>query len=411
MKKILLLTVFSLVILAANAQSPGTEITATASSFVNIGDPIPGGYSTVAYLPGNVLDGNSATSWVTWSLSAWLQINLPSPRPVWGVQVDFETPWKNCKVQFFQNGVLVKEIPVADYSNGPTSLTIQSNYTGLVNQIKISTDSYSTSGSIPICISEVKLPSSNITGLTATSGSAANPVIYGAEKAIDGSASSYWQAPPSSWLQISLPSQPYRVSGIHVNFGPPCTDYQVQLFSVDGDVLETINNTNPSLYAQTLTILPSHTGAVSRIKITPTMVGNMDPLIFEVVLYGIALPLPVSYSFTYDERGNCISRPILGGGVKSATIKNKPAPEKPEDDSFIKLYPNPTNGLLTVEFSAFDDQVPGSLTVADLTGRVVYSSKALTKRYPIDLLNKPAGQYILIYQNGNVKKSWKIIKN
>ncbi|WP_423129756.1 discoidin domain-containing protein [Gaoshiqia sp. Z1-71] len=410
MKKILLLAILGLGILTAHAQLPGTVITATASTFVNIGDPVPGGNSTVAFPPANVLDGNSNTSWLTWSSSAWLQLNLSISNVVWGVQIDFQTPWKNCKVQFLKDGVLAKEVPVAEYSSGPISITVQSDYGGLVNQIKIFTDKYSSTYQIPISISEVKPIYSYITGLTATSGSAANPAISGAEKAIDGNSSTYWTAPPSSWLQVSLPSQPYRVSGIQLNFGPPCTNYQVQLFSVDGDVLETINNTNPSLCTPTLTILPSYTGAVSYIRISPTMINSMDPLVFEVVLYGIALPLPVSYSFTYDDRGNCLSRPILGGGVKSATIADKPAPEKQKDDSFIKLYPNPTKGLLTVEFSEFDDQVPGSLLVADLTGRVVYSGNTLTKRYTIDLSARPAGQYLLIYQNGNDKQSWKLIK-
>ena len=97
--------------------------------------------------------------------------------------------------------------------------------------------------------------------------------------------------------------------------------------------------------------------------------------------------------------------------VLKFTIKNNPTPEKPADDSFIKLYPNPTKDLLTVEFLAFEDEVPGSMFVADLTGRLVCSSNALTKMFTIDLSGKPAGQYILVYQNGNDKKSWKIIKN
>jgi len=118
-------------------------------------------------------------------------------------------------------------------------------------------------------------------------------------------------------------------------------------------------------------------------------------------------------TFTYDENGNRDSRIIL----KSATIpfdslQAKQA-EKPLDDKVglqkTRIYPNPTKGMLRIDFPALGDQQP-IIRVFDPSGKLIVQKTALSSGNEIDLSAHPSGFYIMTIQIGMEKKEWKIIK-
>lgn len=117
-------------------------------------------------------------------------------------------------------------------------------------------------------------------------------------------------------------------------------------------------------------------------------------------------------SYAYDSAGNCIERSILIGN-KSVTIDE-------QDDYFVeesiaetqmKIYPNPTKGMLRVDFGVVPENNTISIVIYDMQGRMVFSNRTDgDSSLPIDLTSRPNGIYIMKVRIGNKETSWKIIK-
>ncbi len=117
-------------------------------------------------------------------------------------------------------------------------------------------------------------------------------------------------------------------------------------------------------------------------------------------------------SFDYDGNGNCIERSILIGN-KSVTIDD-------QDDYFVeefiaetamKIYPNPTKGILRVDFGTVIDNKTVMIVVYDLQGKEVFNNRTNGESsLQIDLTYNPNGIYIMKVKIGIQETSWKIIK-
>lgn len=122
--------------------------------------------------------------------------------------------------------------------------------------------------------------------------------------------------------------------------------------------------------------------------------------------------------FSYDASGNRTSRTIvLGGGSKgTGDIKEeKKEPEKViKDETFLsgtlKIYPNPTHGLLEIEVPVTDDKYELQIIVTDINGRKIIDKRNEPTRTVVDLSSQPGGMYILILKQGGTYSKWKIIK-
>lgn len=121
-------------------------------------------------------------------------------------------------------------------------------------------------------------------------------------------------------------------------------------------------------------------------------------------------------SFKYDDNGNRNSRVIVLAN-KSATIPTdslqaKKA-EKPLEDQVglqkTRIYPNPTRGLLRIEFPALSDQET-TIRVYDPSGRQIVLKRAISSGNEVDLSSFPSGTYIMVIHTPQEKKEWKIIK-
>ena len=121
-----------------------------------------------------------------------------------------------------------------------------------------------------------------------------------------------------------------------------------------------------------------------------------------------------TFSFGYDASGNRLTRTIT---LKSALITKDSVELKkaliPQDDLIgqhkIRIYPNPTKGLLGVEVQNIGENT-ANLQIYSLGGSLLQQVRLVSEYADIDLSRHPAGIYLLKIIVGNKNAVWKIIK-
>lgn len=121
-------------------------------------------------------------------------------------------------------------------------------------------------------------------------------------------------------------------------------------------------------------------------------------------------------SFEYDDSGNRNLREVIS--LKSASVPNSLTNGNQEEEileSLIgvqetRIYPNPTKGLLRIDFPALTGQKT-AITVHDQSGKLVIQQSDSGRRATVDLSNYPSGFYIMRITIGQDQKEWKIIKD
>ena len=122
-----------------------------------------------------------------------------------------------------------------------------------------------------------------------------------------------------------------------------------------------------------------------------------------------------NYGFTYDASGNRLTRAVIL--LKSATVPGDSLQSKKEEKTLedqiglqkARIYPNPTKGLLQIDFPSLSDQET-AIRVYDPNGRLIVQKPAISSGNEIDLSAHPTGFYIMVIHIGQEKKEWKIIK-
>ena len=72
------------------------------------------------------------------------------------------------------------------------------------------------------------------------------------------------------------------------------------------------------------------------------------------------------------------------------------------------LYPNPTDGLLTLEFETQGQYV---VTISDMNGKILLCQTVNDTGARLDLSNYPAGVYLLTIDDGKRKSAIRVVKN
>ena len=81
------------------------------------------------------------------------------------------------------------------------------------------------------------------------------------------------------------------------------------------------------------------------------------------------------------------------------------------DDISIKLYPNPVEDILQISFENYKSKFK-MIEVISLTGQVIKSYKTCEQSFSIDMTGINKGLYFIrIYDDNNIKKIFKIIRN
>jgi hypothetical protein len=85
-----------------------------------------------------------------------------------------------------------------------------------------------------------------------------------------------------------------------------------------------------------------------------------------------------------------------------------------QEEAFIQVYPNPSTGLLTLDFTSFKE-TQGALRVIDIAGKIIFEQNISVNVgenvFPIDLTDFAEGIYLLEVRTPNMIKSIKIIRN
>jgi hypothetical protein len=109
---------------------------------------------------------------------------------------------------------------------------------------------------------------------------------------------------------------------------------------------------------------------------------------------------PLYYQIELVNPVNCDPTKIIDYGVSKSNIVNNFSSDIIEiANKFIKLYPNPTNGLVTLEVSS--EKIGKSYSILDFSGRIIREGKISSAQEHIDLQGVAHGVYYLSIENGS----------
>jgi hypothetical protein len=101
--------------------------------------------------------------------------------------------------------------------------------------------------------------------------------------------------------------------------------------------------------------------------------------------------------FTLNSADNTIKP--TGNGVTAAEIAETP---------LTRLYPNPTEGAVTLEFETATTR---HITVSDMAGKTLARQTANDQTVVVDMSSYPAGVYLITIDEGKDKRSVRVVKN
>ena len=118
-----------------------------------------------------------------------------------------------------------------------------------------------------------------------------------------------------------------------------------------------------------------------------------------------------SISYSYDANGNRVT--LLNNGMNRSNPTDE-TERKPSSESLgqhrITIYPNPTDGRISVEITGTGSLEESAITVYGIMGNMVYNDSEIDVENEIDLTTCPDGMYILVIKIGSDIGIWKIIK-
>lgn len=138
----------------------------------------------------------------------------------------------------------------------------------------------------------------------------------------------------------------------------------------------------------------------------------MNRIIIILVLLGLAWTVSGQnqIEFTYDEAGNRITRQIVVLAKSAIVTDEQLSYEARTGDRVIKLYPNPTKGMLNLNISEWDSEIKVAATIFDMSGRIILRNTINTPETSFNLSDQPAGSYLLRLLIDKNWMEWKIIK-
>lgn len=132
-------------------------------------------------------------------------------------------------------------------------------------------------------------------------------------------------------------------------------------------------------------------------------------------------------TYAYDAAGNRISRTIviqaqLRAAEEEVEKEETEIEEEVEEieeptiysevlsELLIKIYPNPTQGLLHIEIENLPPDVTARIALYQLTGKLITARENITSSTEIDITGQVPGVYILKIVAGENQTEWRIIK-
>lgn len=133
-------------------------------------------------------------------------------------------------------------------------------------------------------------------------------------------------------------------------------------------------------------------------------------LLFSFLSCSLGVSAQAKIGFSYDEAGNRVKREIIMSQSQSKAKKRSASFSDMVSDRQIKIFPNPTKGVLHVELLNNKEQVAGNIAVYSLSGAKITSCPIANNRADVDISFSTSGIYVLRINIGESSSSWKIIK-
>ncbi len=136
------------------------------------------------------------------------------------------------------------------------------------------------------------------------------------------------------------------------------------------------------------------------------------PLLILVFLSS-ALYAQQTVKFEYDLAGNRVLRTLDTKKSTEAEVdslfKAEVIHDKTIGDNLVKVYPNPTYGLVNIEFLEISEG-PSTYSLTDQNGRQVMNGKTINLSNTIDITHQGRGVYYLMIKAPEIYQVYKIIK-
>lgn len=141
----------------------------------------------------------------------------------------------------------------------------------------------------------------------------------------------------------------------------------------------------------------------------------------KIYLLTILMLLPVvsaaqgKIKYTYDAAGNRVRREAAAAAGKSktrqlASVSDGQVASGVLRDHFVKVYPNPTDGVLRIGIYSMKPTDKCSLRVYAPHGALLLSQSVTTADTDIDISDNPAGIYLLKVDIDGHSQTFKITK-
>ena len=143
-------------------------------------------------------------------------------------------------------------------------------------------------------------------------------------------------------------------------------------------------------------------------------------LLLLITIWFVPDVLGQSASFTYDAAGNRTQRTIIlqqapQTRASATETEARAMPETPRyhdmlGERKVIIYPNPTRGIIQIEFQGYGEMQGARLMLYSLQGSLLLQVNNVESSTNVDLTPYPAGMYILIMIEGMERSEWRIIK-
>lgn len=116
--------------------------------------------------------------------------------------------------------------------------------------------------------------------------------------------------------------------------------------------------------------------------------------------------------YSYDNAGNRVKREIVlpQRNMPDGHVKAKVPVSEMLGNKNIRIYPNPTSGVLKIEVAGFEDSDKGNLSIFNLSGQQLLNSDIISTFTELDISSSQKGVYILLINLNGESTTWKIIK-
>lgn len=117
-------------------------------------------------------------------------------------------------------------------------------------------------------------------------------------------------------------------------------------------------------------------------------------------------------SYSYDAAGNRVSKEIVLEQKRSLKKGNSHENTVSEtlSDKEIRIYPNPTKGILKLEISVLEENDNCEISIYSSSGQLLYTLRTNEQIIDIDMTSFTSGAYFLHITINREQSIWKIIK-